>query len=47
MVLTRAFATFLKEVLGYAYVRVIDRDDLYNATVAIEGLHNPLEREVS
>jgi len=46
MVLTRAFSIFLKEVLGYAYVKVIDRDDNYNSTVAIEGLHNPLENDV-
>jgi hypothetical protein len=42
MILTRVFSIFLQEVLGYAYVRIMDRDDKYNSTVAIEALHNPL-----
>jgi hypothetical protein len=46
MLITRVFATFLSEVLGYAYVRVNDRDDRFNATIALEGLHNPLELNV-
>jgi hypothetical protein len=46
MLITRVFATFLREVLGFAYVEINDRDDRFNATIAIEGLHNPLEHNV-
>lgn len=45
MVLTRVLGIFISEVLGYAYVKIVDRDDRYNSTVSIESLHNPLYKD--
>jgi hypothetical protein len=46
MLITRVFSIFLQEVLGFAYVQITDRDDRFNATVALEALHNPLQQNV-